>query len=288
MYIIILIITVILTSCTNNKKEAEIIKKDRAPDSISDVSSNIQDILKNTEKIEQIIEGTYIEEETEEQKFKDEKSTDNMSKEKEKSDGNKDSNSNEDMNKSKESDKEKQKNNINEELKKTWEEIEKKLEDTHEKWNSYESQGIKKGMTIENADLFRNSLNDLTKSIENKNIKDIYNFGAESFLNLSSIFNLYRDEIQGEIDKIRYVTYKSYLMAINKEISKGEIILEDGEKTINLLRLKIKEDDEKKIKLLERLQSSVLDMKKSLSKESIKLNRIKKDVIIQNLRELNN
>lgn len=304
LIILLLILILLLTNCTINKNDTKLKKKDRAPDSISDVSDNIQDILKNTEKIEMILDGTYIEKEEKKEKKEEEKKTEEGDESGESDDiGNKSEESkdpesekqNEASKEEKKPDKameskteEEEKDKINEDLKKFWEKTEDKLQDVHEKWNDFEAEGTKKGMTREDADDFSNSLNDLTKSIEEKNIANIYDFGAECFLNLSSIFNIYKDEIKGEINKIKYSVYKSYLMGVGKKNNKAETILEDGEKSISLIRSKTKEEDEEKLKSLEKLNLSILDMKKSLSKDSIKLIRIKKDIIIKNLEELNN
>lgn len=302
LYIILLILILLLTNCTKNK-ETKFKKKDRAPDSINKLSDNIQDILKNVEKIEKIEDGTYIEKKDKEEdkkELKKEAETENgeanpggdAEKGGDKEKGGETENSQvenpkDNMDKS-EKDKEK---DIEEKLEKSWEKIEEKLDDIHKKWNEFEVEGIKKGMTREEADLFRNSLNDLTKSIENKNVMDIYNFAAECFLNLSPIFNMYKDELKGEINQIKYITYKSYLMGMIKEEGKGQKLLADAEENINLIKIRIDEDDEEdeeELEKLEKLKLSILDMKKSLLKESISLNRIKKDVIIRNLEAINN
>lgn len=303
LYIILVCLVLLLTNCTKDKEEIKFKKKDKAPDSINDVSDNIQDILKNIGKIEKILDGTYIEEEKEEEKEKkqekqeeqemeESKTTESDSEEKEGSQNGKQDeetkNKEEKADKQNKENEEKEEDEKNEDLKRFWENIENKLESVHEKWNDFESEGTKRGMTDENANEFRNSLNDLTKSIENKNIESIYNFGAECFSDLSPIFNLYKDELKGEINKIKYAVYKAYLMGMDKDIDKGKNILEDSEKNISLIRAKIKEDDKEKIKSLEKLNLSILDMKKSFLKQSIKLNRIKRDIIIKNLEEFNN
>ncbi len=302
LYIILLLLILFSTNCSKSKEEVKYKKKDKAPDSISSVSDNIQDILKNTEKIEMLLDGTYIEKENKkrpDEKEKEKEDTNNSKMEENKSQGEKDTQNSEDksledntedVDKPKKDKEEKKENEDekNKESKENWEKIQKKIEDIHQKWNDYENEGIKKGMTGEMADDFRNSLSELTKSIEDKNIEDIYNFAAECFLNLNPIFNLYQDEIKGEINKIKYAVYKSYLMGMNNKVNNGEVILEEGEKNINLIRIKIKEDDKEKLKTLEKLNLSIMDMKKSLSKKSIRLNRIKKDVIMLNLEALNN
>ena len=51
------------------------------------------------------------------------------------------------------------------------------------------------------------------------------------------------------------------------------------------MRLKFEKDDAK-VKILEKVNLSIEDMRKSLTEESVKLTRIKRDIIIDNLGEL--
>lgn len=44
--------------------------------------------------------------------------------------------------------------------------------------------------------------------------------------------------------------------------------------------------DEKKLDILEKTNTSFIDIRKALEKQSIKLNRIKRDITIKNLEEL--
>jgi len=62
-------------------------------------------------------------------------------------------------------------------------------------------------------------------------------------------------------------------------------LLKNSEEEINKIRLKI-DKDISKMKVLDKLNMSIGDMRKSLKEKSIKLYRIKRDIIIKNLEEL--
>lgn len=298
---ILIIIILILTGCMAPKNQVgKIEKKDKAPDTLGDLSKSLQDILSNTETIEKILDGTFIEEE----KSKKEKEEDSSEKGKEDS-SKKEEGTSDEKKGSKESEgsqdssakeevieikipKTNEEIKLEEEAKKllsTWIEIDKKIEEMHKLWNQYELDGMKKGMTTEKSKKFGESLNLLTKAIENRDIIEIYHSGSLTALNLGNIFELYRDEIKGEINKIKYATYESYIMAIGNKEKKAIDLLGNLEDIINRIRIKI-EKDEEKIKILDKLILSISDMNKSIKEKSIKLIRIKKDIIIKNLEEL--
>lgn len=259
------------------KSETKIQKKDKAPAALTEFSQGLQYILKEVESIEKILDGTDIEEN--ENKLKEEE------KKKEKSE-----NSGKDNGDSKDEEKNKENNKSETSIKDlslldTWINVDKKIEEIHNKWNLYEVEGVEKGIGIETREKLEEGLNSLTKSIEDRNILEIYDYGSQTMLGSSHIFNMYKDETKGNIDKIRYHVYQSYLKSIKGRNQEGIDLLEDLEEDIGQIRLKLGED-EKKIKILDKTNLSIGDMKKALKENSIKLYRIKKDIIIKNLDEL--
>lgn len=278
IYIILLFIILFLTGCKAEKKQtSKIQKKDRAPSSLSDISQGIQDILKEIEDIEKNLDGTDI------------KNNETKNKEKEEQqDQNEDKNNKDETNAKEDEKKDKNKDKVlnrDDKLIDIWIKIDKKTEDIHNKWNLYEVEGIKKGISMEITDKLEGSLNSLTKSIEERNIANIYDYGSQSMLAISPIFHMYMDEIKGNINKIKYFVYQSYLKAVEGKNKEAWGLLENLGEDINQIRLKL-EKDEEKIKILDKSNLSIGDMQKALKEKSIKLYRIKKDIIIKNLDEL--
>lgn len=282
-FTLFLITILLLTGCKAGKKqETKIQKTDKAPEALIDVSKGLQDILKDTEKIEKVLDGTDMEDakaKEQEKEKKEEKDAKENDKNQTKS---KENNSNQTNNQDKGKEKFLEKD---EKLLKTWEKIDKKIEEIHGKWNTYEVEAMKKGATTDRTDKFGESLNALTKAIEMRSTIDIYDFGSQSMLNLSAMFDLYRDEIKGDINKIKYITYQSYLKAAKGNPKEAFEILKDSEENINRIRLKLEKKDSK-IDTLDKVNLAIVDMRKSLKENSIKLNRIKKNIIIKSLEEL--
>ncbi len=297
-YILLIIIIFTLSGCRTTKNQAvKIEKKDRAPKALGKINKGLQDILKETEKIESILDGTDYEVEKaelekvkEEEKAKSEKIIEvkNETKGATSATGDKSSSKGSqggDQSQGVKGKEQKKPQDKDEKLLKTWEEIDKKIEQTHKEWNKYEAEGVKKGISTEKNEKFKESLNALTKSIEDKRILNIYDYGSQSMSNLAPMFEVYKDEISGEINKIKYSTYQAYLKALEGKDIEASDMLKDLEDETNKIRLKLEKNDSK-IKMLDNINLSVADMKKALKEKSMRLTRIKKDVIIKNLEEL--
>lgn len=251
-----------------NKKPEKIEQRESAPDSLKAIYNNVETIVENVEK------------ENGENTNKN-KDKDNMENE---DDSQEDSKENQNKEEGKEDKEEKVnkgiQNNRNKQV-----DLYDKIKDAHENWNKYEAEAVKKGATNDNINKFRESLNNLTISVEKKEISNIPLSSSEVFLTLAPFFDLYKDEVHGEICLIKYYVYQGYYFGINGEIDKGEEFLSLGEDQIKRLNTKIGED-KKKIKDVEILKKSIEDMRFSLKSSNVQLLLIKKDIIMKNLKEI--
>ncbi|MCQ4922978.1 hypothetical protein NE686_07785 [Tissierella carlieri] len=307
-YILFIVMIFTLSGCRAQRNQTvKFEKKDKSPKALGDISKGLQDILKETEKVESILEGTdydvnkvELERTREEEKAKIEKTIEIKSEAggamgtQGNSDGNQGKSSGSqgsqggqpgDQSQGAKSKEQKKPEGREEKLLSTWEQIDKKIEDTHKKWNEYEVEGVKKGVTLEKTEKFKESLNALTKSIEDRTVAGIYNYGSQSMSNLAPMFEIYKDEIWGEINKIKYSTYQSYLKALEGKDIEASNMLGNLEEETNKIRLKLEKNDSK-IKMLDNINLAIIDMKNALNEKSIKLTKIKKDIIIKNLEQL--
>ena len=249
-------------------------KKDKAPKALGDISKGLQDILKETEKVESILEGTdydvnkvELERARAEEKAKIEKTIEIKNETGGAMGTQGDSGGNQgkgggsqgsqggqpgDQSQGAKSKEQKKPEGREEKLLSTWEQIDKKIEETHKKWNEYEVEGVKKGVTLERTEKFKESLNALTKSIEDRTVAGIYNYGSQSMSNLAPMFEIYKDEIWGEINKIKYSTYQSYLKALEGKDIEASSMLGNLEEETNKIRLKLEKNDSK-IKMLDNI-----------------------------------
>jgi uncharacterized protein Usg len=84
----------------------------------------------------------------------------------------------------------------------------------------------------------------LTKAVENKNIIEIYDSASNSYLNLKPFYDLYQDEISGDIYTIRYAANQAYLKAVQGDLEGAINLLNGREENINKIRLKQEEDED--------------------------------------------
>src|SRR5699024_1720619 len=170
-------------------------------------------------------------------------------------------------------------------LEKMWNQIDEKLEKSHELWNSYEVEGIKKGGSSEKANQFDTSINKITKAIEDKNIRDIYEYGSQALLNLKPFLDLYTDDYLGEIAEIKYGVYQYYLAAIYNDKNAALEAIKNKDENIQRVRSEL-EDNEEKTKQLDKVSYALKNLANSLNEDSKRLYIIKKDIAIKAIDDL--
>lgn len=251
----IFIVLFLVSSCKTNpsKKPNAYEKKDKAPQSLNAILENVNSILKDVEEVKKVA-------------IKPEPSNEVKGIENQK-------------------DKEKDAKNKAEEIQKLWDSMNKSINDIHKYWNAYEIEGAKKGITADSTLKFEESINSLTLAIENRDSFNILNSGSEVYKNLAFFFDLYKDEIKGDISKIKYCTYKSYLLAEKGEIDASKEVLTEGENYINNMRIKLAKDKEKS-KNVDKISFSIQDMKEVLKLNNSNLLKIKRDIVLKNLEAL--
>lgn len=302
-----IMIFILLLGCKKDDgKDIELKKEDKAPESLQELSISLGEILNNIGEIERIeLNIDNIEndkefakkENTEDKQEDEENSQDNKTEQK----GNNTENNNQDESKNQgnngESNKQERSDNQNliskdiirsEKTEKTWNKINNLLEELHFNWNDYEVEAIKKGAISEKANQFDDSINKMTKAIEDKDIKSIYNHGSHGILNLKPFFDLYADDYRGELAEIKYSIYQYYIEAIDGNKEEALNVIKDKDGNIQKIKLILGEEKEEKIKELEIISYSLKNLANSLNEDSRRLYIIKKDTAIQNINQMEN
>lgn len=257
LLLFLLSLLLLFSSCGKKpgKKSTDYEKREKAPQNLNKIYENTSLILKDIEKINKI----PIEPEPEE-------------------------NVEEENSKSKDENKEK-KESKEEKLTRLWKDVDRNIKKVHVDWNNYEIEGIKKVGNTDNISKFGESLNNFTIAIENRDHLNIITEGSQVFLNISPFFDIYKDEIKGDICRIKYSVYQSYILENKGEKERAAELISQGEGYLNGIRQKIG-DDKEKLKILEKLTLSLSDMKKAIQKESSSLFKIKRDIVLNNLESL--
>lgn len=265
------------TSCTKNskKKPMKLEQKEKAPKTLTTVMDGIDEILVFIDNIEEVAILTESEFEIEESK-KGKK--DSKPKEENKPEDSK-------QQATKQKEEENKTMTKDENIFTLWKDIDKKIAEIHKNWNSYEVESINKGANLEKANILKRNLNLFTTSIENRNIRDIIDTGSKTFNSLAFFFDLYKDETSGDLSKIKYSIYQAYLKAEISDINEAKKLLDLTEEYSVRIRQRLGKDKEK-IKLLDKLLLSISDMKLALDNNSIKLLKIKRDIVLKNIKSL--
>lgn len=290
---------IFINGCGSSSEETELKHPDKSPEALNEVSSGVDDIGKSIDEIERLVMDIPTMEEEEddetsespEAESKQQQSKDNQSsEEKSSSEGNgggdsasKQTQQSQDSQDSQATPKSEEEIK-NKKIEKTWKKIDKKIEEIHGFWNEYEVGGQKKGVTREQLDSFENTLNKLTMSVSKKDISETYNEISQSYLALRPVFELYLDDIMAELTNLKYDTYRVYVMGISDGEEIEFQIFEDNEDLYNKIRHKL--DDESKNDLIDRLENSIKSLKKGLKEDSRRVNMIKKNIVLDNIEEL--
>lgn len=293
-----MIALVAISGCTRNENnKAEIKTLDKAPNSLEDVYKDISSVLDGAGQIERINlnidfedkdestdlqedKGPSSEEETESQ---DDTQTDESSNSESENQNSDDEES--DDKEPQESDEASNEEDMDKKLRAEWVDIDKSLENIYLGWSDYESEAIKKGASKERVLQLKDSINKLTKSVEERDIVDIYEFASQSLVNLKPFFDLYKDDYRGEICDLKHSTYQYYIKAVTGDKEAALSAVEGKEENINRIRLLIG-DDEKKVKELEKLSTQLENLGISLEDDSKRVHILEKDTLIKNLESL--
>lgn len=279
--LIIIISLVLSTACMNRPKRGsiKIEEKDESPETLISVEEGIDEILTSMTDIEEILK--LSESELQVEKGKTESKKDETEDEGDKKDTEKKENGEKDNQK----DKTTKPLLKDEELAKRWNEIDTKMEKIHGDWNDYEVESMKKGGNPEKGKTFKKNLNSFTIGVENRNIPKIMDMGSKTINSLASFFDLYKDEIRGDLSRIKYAAHQAYLNAAKGNVSNANKLLNSTEDYVTRLRQKLDKDKAKE-KTLDKLSLAIADMKQSLNEKSIKLLVIKRDIILENIKAL--
>lgn len=289
-YVIIsLIFILLITGCKREQKQTEFILKDKAPDSINKLSDGIDDMLKSLGDIEKLNLDIPISDDKKDKKIQSEnKASSQGDKTKQNESSTQEQNSQSSSDKDANNNQQTSSQNLSkdEQIKMLWDSIHSKLEEIHINWNDFEPDGLKKGATTQTGEKFQTAFNRMTKAVENKSIIEIYDYASQSLKNLKPFYDLYKDEIGGDISVLKYIAYAAYTMAINGDIVGAGEMLSDKEENMNKIRLIMTKKDEKQA--VDKVSMSLSDFKNSLPEKSRILFMIKKDIIIDNLKSLKN
>lgn len=301
--IIYIFILLVLVGCKRQPHYQNTIKKKEfAPKSLNELSKEIETIMDSVGNIEKASLGIDLKDiEKKEEKDEVNKENENKSEEKDGEDGqgNGQQNTQQDEGQSSQEFTEKE-NRANDKLAKEqmknqiieieWNKVDKKLEKIYSLWNEYGTEGLKKGATDENSQEVEDTLNKLVKGVEDREIFIVYNYGSRSLKALAPYYNLYRDEIGGEVLSLKHMVYQYYINTVKESRNTAEMHISSSEEYINKIRLKWEDEKDKTDKKqdIDEVAFAFKNLSNSLAGDSRRALLLKKDTLIKNLNSLEN
>lgn len=293
---ICLFVLIMLVGCRSKPYNKEILKKKEiAPKSLQGLSKEIGSIMDHIGDIEKIDLGIDEEQQKEKNKEEDQSSPDQSqqssgdqsSSEKDAGQASSTSTQGSSDESGKSQDQPTKKEIKDGKIETKWKEIDKGLETVYLLWNEYEVKGVKKGATAEKTEEVEDALNKLTKGIEDREILTVYDQGSRSFKALKPFYDLYKDEIGGEVLSLKHMAYQYYINAVKDSDNTAKMYIENSEEDINKIRLKLQDKKDKKMKI-DKVSFGFKNLSNALTEDSRRLFILKKDVLIKNLNSLEN
>ena len=115
----------------------------------------------------------------------------------------------------------------------------------------------------------------------------MYNHGSRSFKALKPFYDLYKDEVGGEVLGLKYIVYQYYINGVKGSENTAKMYIENSEEYINKIRLKW-EDKKVKKEDLDEITFAFRNLSNSLEEDNRRMALLKRDALIKNLNSLEN
>lgn len=284
----------VLSSCGGGEEKPKVSdKKEKVPEELVKIQESSGTVMEDIEKImEKIEEPIFVEakeegEEKEEQESGQEESSGGGGEEGGQSEGQGGQQPLIPMEeKTYEEKKEEENIKKQEEIEKMWMELSKKVEGIHTSWNNYKITAIEEGVDTKALAKTEDSLNNLTIATGKKELMNSLKEGNEMILSLGDFFDVYKGNIQGDLDRLIYTSTETYLKALEENWDKAKSVALEYEEYFSRLRQKI-ELEKKDEKYLDTLEISIRDLINSLKYKDTDLVKIKRDVVLKNIEKIN-
>ncbi len=172
-----------------------------------------------------------------------------------------------------------------EKVEEMWKGVKKTTEEIHTSWGDYEIKAIEKGAKKPELSKFEDTINNLTVSVEEKNILNALTYSNEITYNMATFYDSYKGNHEGELMRLRYFARQAHLYGMKGEWDKSEGSIKQAEETMNMIRAKIKLD-KKDQDLMEKLNLSIINMRTAIPKKNTELMKIKRDIVLKNIDQI--
>lgn len=300
--ILCLIILFLLSSCTKKEESTEMKEnKEKIPEELTQVQENVGKVIEEIEKImEEEEKPIFVEEKDKKEEEDSEKEQDSQQQgqgsdsssggqSEGQSGGSQGSENPQSVippeEKTYEEKKEEEKIKKYEKIEKNWMDLSKTIEKIHTNWGKYKVKAMEKGINTDTISQTENHLNNLTIAVGKKEKINSLKQSDKLIFSLGNYFDLYKGNIEGDLNRITYIAREIYLYALEEDFEKAKQVSKEYESYFSMLRQKIN-IEKKDEKHLYTLEISIKDLINSLNYKDINLVKIKRDVVLDNIEKI--
>ena len=170
-------------------------------------------------------------------------------------------------------------------IEKMWEGTLKTVEDTHKQWNDYENIAIKDNARDDSIRKFETHLNSLTVAVNQRDPLAVMNEANGMSLAAADFLALYRNNPDSEIVRVRYYLQQTCINARRNEWDGARRSIASAKQAVGKLEQKVKLEEADK-GLINKLRLSVDNLGSAMEDRDLDLLKIKKDIALENLEEV--
>jgi len=161
-----------------------------------------------------------------------------------------------------------------------WEQVDKIIKDTHKKWNEYQPEAVKIGISSEMTNSFDNTLNTLTNNIDGKSLISTLSNATDLYKYIPEFLSHYKSKFV-DIKRVKYFTRD---VMYNSRSDKWDLA-DNSITKMNTLLSNIRSQSSEEIKNnINSLLYGISDLEKVTKERQKNLIQIKGNIILDNIK----
>ncbi len=280
---LLLILAVSFSFCSCAAQKKTIVKKPKASQEEKEPPKELEDMKKSIEKIEKTLQSLHesskkplilLQQEVQE---KEKKEGGDKEKEKKEEEGN--NTGGEDKKKSDQPPTaEEVRLKMEQELFKTMEDTKKDVMELHSTWNTYEPKAVADLAMQTSITSFEEALNNLTKSINDREVFPSLVNANQAYKNLPDFYMLYKAKTPPEIDRVRYAVKQIKLSSEVKDFATVNDAMSYLDNIWIITKPKLKKNN---IEVMNQFEFALADLKAAVESQNVMVITAKADVILK-------
>jgi len=170
-----------------------------------------------------------------------------------------------------------------EKLLKMWEKTNSSIKDLHTAWNKYRPKAVKDGAKQPAVESFESNINQLAVEGDNKDLESAMEYANNASKYIADFKEAYKSNPPPDIERLKYFAREAAIKAEKQEWPEAKENVQEAKKSWDRAKTKVSKDEMEKMNMLD---MSINDYAQVIEKEQKPLIKIKLDIIMNNLKEM--